>query len=225
MINFAKINLFVEILLGLHKSIYFNLKYFKIKDAIKLPVLLSGNVELKSIKGCVELGRVKTGVVRIGFGDVGIFDKKHKTIIQFLPNSEIKFKGKAGIGHGSSLSVSGKLYLGDNFLITAESKIIARKKIIFGDNVLVSWDVIVMDSDFHSIYGSHGEILNESKDVIVGDNVWIGCRVMILKGTVVGGGNVIAAGSKIAGNVDIDNVILANDASVKVLKTNILWKI
>jgi len=133
------------------KTIYINFKYFSLKKAIKLPILISRKVWLKNCSGKIEiLGNIYSGMIKIGFGEVGIFDKKYSRSILEL-SGKIIFNGNANIGHGSKISV-GKdaiLNLGNNFIITAESSIVCFKKITFGDNCLISWDDLFMDTDFH----------------------------------------------------------------------------
>ena len=52
------------------KTVYVNFHYFPVKDAIKLPIWIAGDVELGKLgsKGCLTLGLKKTGAVRFGFG-------------------------------------------------------------------------------------------------------------------------------------------------------------
>ena len=56
-------------ILGIPKTIYFNFKYFKFKDAIKFPVVVSHKTIFKELKGSIKLEKIKTGMVRIGFGE------------------------------------------------------------------------------------------------------------------------------------------------------------
>ena len=71
-------------------------------------------------------------MIRVEYGDIGIFDKKYSRTILDI-NGCIMFNGKTDIRHGSRISVGekGKLNFGNNFTITAESEIICFKKITF----------------------------------------------------------------------------------------------
>jgi hypothetical protein len=105
------------------KTLYFNLSYFPLSVAIRLPVFISKNVWFKKLKGKIILpDRVYPGIVKIGFGDIGIFDKKRSRSVLEL-NGQVYFKGTVTIGHGSKICVGrqGQLFLGENFVITAES--------------------------------------------------------------------------------------------------------
>ena len=75
----------IEYICGLPKTIYFNLKCLPFLQAIKLPIFISHRVILASLKGKIvfDCGNVKTGMVKIGFGYVGIFDRyRSRSIIE-----------------------------------------------------------------------------------------------------------------------------------------------
>lgn len=211
------------LILSLPKTIYFNFKYFNFKQAMKLPILMSYNTVLLSTKGKITINRpIKTAMIRIGFGNVGIFDKsKSRTILNIY--GEIIFNGRADIGHGSRISINavGKLILGDNFKISAESSIICREKITFGDNCLLSWDILIMDTDFHKIT-HNGKYTNKNKKISIGEHVWIGCRCTILKGVTIANDTVISANSHIYKSFDSQNILIGGNPA-KIIKEDINW--
>lgn len=179
------------------KTIYFNFKYLPWRQAIRFPIWVSSKTYLLKTKGNLHINApLSTGMIRIGYGKVGIFDKKRsRTVWEVAGN--ITFEGHTEIGHGAKISVGdqGELFFGKNFNLNAESTIIAYKKVVFGNDCLLSWDILIMDTDFHSIVNDAGEIQNPPAPVIIGNRVWIGCRSLILKGSVIPDGCVIAANS------------------------------
>jgi len=206
------------------KTVFFNFKYFDFCQAVKFPVIISHRVWLKKTKGRVELkGQVKPFMIKIGFGGVGIFDECRSRSIWEV-SGEVTLNGRATIGHGSKICVTGKLYLGRNFAITAESTIVCFKRVVFGDDCLVSWDSLIMDTDFHGVTSIDGRPLNEDDEIIIGKKVWIGCRCLILKGSIVGDNSVIAAGTLLCKKVDGKNVIIGGIPGV-ILKKEISWEI
>lgn len=219
------INNYFKIVLGFPKTLIVNFKYFPIKTALKFPILVSNNVCLKKISGDVVLeAEIRTGVVKIGFGDVGIFDKSRSRSI-WQVNGKVIFKGNANIGHGSKISVNkhGELILGKNFQISAESSIVCSSSIKFGDNCLISWDCLIMDTDFHKIFNTDNERLNTDKPIDIGSNVWIGCRNTILKGTVICDNVIVAANSNICGYVKGENQIIGGNP-IHALKSDVYWE-
>ncbi len=67
-----------------------------------------------------------------------------------------------------------------------------------------------MDTDLHAVDGT----VLENKPVVIEDNVWIGCRCIILKGVRVGAGAIIAAGSVVTKNVPSDSIAAGVPARV-----------
>lgn len=214
------------ILWGGVRSIPINFKLFPLKIALRFPIIISPFVKIKSLNGKVIIKNynIKPGMIRIGFGGVGIFDNVlSRTIIQL--DGKIIFYGKASIGHGSRISVGGNgiLEIGENFTITAETSIICHKKIKFGNNVLISWENLFMDIDFHKIKNIENNIINEPKDIFIGNNVWIGCRNTILKGSQILNNCVIGSNSLINKKFDKNNILIAGNPA-KILKENIRWE-
>jgi acetyltransferase-like isoleucine patch superfamily enzyme len=205
------------------KTIVFNFSYFRFFDAIKFPVLVSSKVYLRALKGTVTINApIKFGMIEIGYGDVGIFDKvKARTIWHVL--GKVVFENNANIGHGSKISVdnSGQIIFGNNFRITAESSVFATKKIQFGDNCLISWEVLIMDADVHKIIVS-GEWVNPPESIIIGANVWIGCRTTILKGALIPDGCVLAAASLLTKALESECSVYGG-VPAKLLRNNISW--
>lgn len=100
------------------------------------------------------------------------------------------------IGKNASLEIGTGTYLNRNTLIVAE------EHVRIGQNCKISWDVIIMDSDQHKLYPG----AEYKKPVTIEDDVWIGCRSIILKGVQIGRGAVIAAGSVVTRNVPSNTI-------------------
>ena len=214
---------FFNIFRSIPKTLRFNLHYFPLKTALKFPVVVSHRTYLRELHGKVELPeKVETAMIKIGFGDVGHYDRKRSRGI-WQVSGTVSFGGKASIGHGSKLSVRGHLSLGAGFNMTAESTIVCAKEIRFGDDCLLSWDILVMDTDEHPLYNKEDERINPDKAILVGNHVWIGCKCMLLKGAEVPDNTVVAAGtmlkSAFAGN---DQVIGGEPPTI--LKRDTRWE-
>ena len=144
---------FFNIVRSIPKTLRFNLHYFPLKTALKLPVVVSHRTFLRELNGKVVLPeKVETAMVKIGFGDVGHYDRKRSRSI-WQVSGTVTFEGKACLGHGSKISVRGDLTLGAGFNMTAESTIVCAKDIRFGNDCLLSWDILVMDTDEHPLFG------------------------------------------------------------------------
>ncbi|GAA4333158.1 hypothetical protein GCM10023149_39740 [Mucilaginibacter gynuensis] len=208
------------------KTIVFNLKYFPFKTAVKLPVFISNNVYLYKTQGKVTLnGPIKTAMVQIGYGRIGISDFKRSRAIWEV-YGEVVFNGRAFIMHGCKINVGpeGQLIIGEDFNMSTECALVAAKKIEIGNQSGISWESLVMDTDFHHIFDENGEVFNHPKEVIIGDKVWVGCRCTILKGSVIPSGSIVAANSLVTKRLVGENNIFGGNP-MRVLKSNISWKL
>lgn len=206
------------------KTIYFNLRYLPISQAIKLPILLSRKVCLRKTAGKISfLGPVYHAMVQIGFGDIEIFDKKASRAIWDV-SGHVVFNGRAHMGHGTKISVrkGGTLTLGNNFTISAESAIWVFENIHIGDDCLLSWDVLVMDSDHHKIMDGSGEVINPPAPIAIGNRVWIGCRCSILKSSKIPDNSVVGANSVVTGELLEKNGLYVG-VPANIVKGNIDW--
>ena len=208
------------------KTIYFNLHYFSVKQAVKLPVFIFRNTKLSDMKGQVLLnGAIRTGGVSIGKYGVGTLDIRYDRTI-WSNCGTVVFNGDANIGSGSRLSVNreGTLTFGNKFCITGNSSVICSNDIKFGDNVLLSWDILVMDTDFHKLLNEKDEHINPSKPILLGDRVWVGCRATILKGVTICNDVVVAAGSVVTRSVSAENTVIGGANGQKVIREGIRWQ-
>lgn len=207
------------------KTIYFNFKYLPFGQAIHFPFILSNNVYLKKLEGKIVLEcPVRYNLVTIGFGEVGIFDeKKARSIWQV--SGKVIFKGRTLLGHGVKISVEkeGILTFGENFKLTAETAIVCHDSIEFGKNCLVSWDVLIMDTDSHQVVDKFGKEKTVAKPIVIGEHVWIGCRATVLKGVRIPCNSIIGAGSIVSGAFNIENAIYAG-IPASIIRTNVNWK-
>lgn len=86
---------------------------------------------------------------------------------------------------------SGAVKIGKGTYININALIIAEKKISIGRNCKISWDVIIMDTEFQE---TDKKSVNHNP-VVIEDEVSIGSNCIILKGVTIGKGSIVAAGS------------------------------
>lgn len=205
------------------KTIRFNLRYLPIKQAVRIPIIVARKVRISNLKGKIIIYNKETASIRIGFGSFGIGDFKYERSIWDVSGTVI-FNGKASFGHGSRIAVQkkGTFIVGDGSNITGNSSIVVEKSVALGNNSIIAWDTLIMDSDFHKIENNDGNVINQTKPIKIGNNVWIGCRCTILKGSIIPDGCVIAAGSVVSGQLSLDKSIYGNN-KLRLIKENINW--
>jgi len=207
-------------------TLKFNFRYFPLKEALLFPVIISRHIKFLKLEGSLTVtAPVKYGMIRIGFGNVGLFDKKSAKGT-WENYGRVIFNGPASIGHGSKIIVgqNGTLTLGKNFTVMAESSFVCYKEISFGNDCLISWDVLFLDTDFHSIIANDTQKrLNPDAPIRIGNRNWIGCRCLILKGSETADHSVIGANTTLTRKINDVNVVIAGNPP-SLIKTNISWQ-
>lgn len=209
-----------EKILSIPKSFWVSSHFFPLKEAIKLPVFVRYNTKIQSLKGTIKIksGGGNTAMLRVGFGGVGIYDKKYSRTILTIKGTVV-LNGRSTLGHGSVLSVqeNATVTFGDNFCNTAEGKIVCKKSITFGDNVLTSWETLIMDTDWHAIQNTQfGEVYPCTEEIVIGNNAWICTRSTVLKGAVIPDGCIVGANTLCTKKFTEENTIIAgNPANVR----------
>ena len=154
------------------------------------------------------------------FSDNDINGSTRQSNLRMDNNSLLEVKNFFSIYYGADIILfeNAKLKLGSGFF-NSNIKIRCHEKIEIGENVAISHDVTIMDSDAHEGLWAGYE---KTKPIKIGNHVWIGTRVTILKGVTIGDNAIIAAGSVVTKNVP-NNTIVAG-VPAKVIKININWK-
>ena len=210
------------------KTLYFNFHYFPLKIAIRIPIFIYWRTFLYKMSGRIIIDApLSTGMVKLGQHGLGTQDPYFSRTM-WESDGIVIIKGKTFIGRGTKISVgkNATLTLGENFTTTGNSEIVCKKEIGFGNDCLLSWDILIMDTDFHNILDENGQIINEPKPIVIGNHVWIGCRNTILKGVSIADNIIISANSTITRSVEESNCIFGGHGkSAEIIKHNIDWKL
>lgn len=210
-------------LFGLPKTLIINFKYFSWHDAWRLPIWVTFRCRLRALKGEIKIeAPLKPGMIKIGYGDVGVIDNHERA--SFSNDGLIIFKGKTNIGVASKIDNHAILVFGKNFVATAKTSITCYCKITFGDDVLVSWDTSFMDTDVHKVFDSDHHRINEDKSINIGNQVWIGFGTTVLKGSFIPNGCVIGANSTITKCYTQEKSIIVGNVG-KTYLSGISWEV
>lgn len=194
------------------KTIYYNYKF----RMYKIPWTIARNSLIKLKKSSHV--SVTGGKLEFGFE----FLARSKTSLRMGQKSELTVNGSACICNGCRITIEdgARLVLGNNVLINENSRITAYTEIQIGSGSWISWDVNILDTDFHTVV-NNAVTKHQNASVNIEDNVWIGARAMILKGVTVGEGAIIAAGAVVT--KDVPPKCLAAGNPAKIIKENVEW--
>ncbi len=122
--------------------------------------------------------------------------------------------GKNSSIHMNCFVTGSKIEIGNNTVVNRQTYLDGRAGVKIGNNVNISHQTLIQtlthdpqNPDFACLV----------KPVIIRDNAWIGTRVIILPGVVIGEGAVIGAGAVVTKDIPAYNIAVGNPA--KVIKT------
>lgn len=110
----------------------------------------------------------------------------------------------------------GTLEIGEGSYINYGCSIGASKLVRIGANCNIGTYVMMIDNDFHRLEPERRNERPESEAIILGDNVWLGARVIVLRGVTIGSDSVVGAGSVVTR--DIPPRSLAAGVPAKVIR-------
>ncbi|MCR5208200.1 MAG: acyltransferase [Eubacterium sp.] len=191
--------------------------------------------ELESLKNNKIIGseNLKMNNSRIMFGGTGNILIVEEGVT--LNNSKIEFRFDNSVVYLSSskhvyyLNVTvyreSVCFIGKNNYMNGALNIIAseRRHVFIGDSGLFSFGVWIRTADPHLIYSTvNKKRINPSKSVYIGDHVWLGQNVLVLKGTRICSGSIIGAGAVCTGKETPSNEAWGGNPAHRVSK-DLFW--
>jgi len=166
----------------------------------------------KSVSLVVENATLTIGKQWPGIGSL-------PTVFKLAADSELRINGDFDFHTGCFVTVNtgAKLHLKGGYL-NYRCTVECFESITLGRNVVVGPDTIIRDSDNHQIVGGS----SPTAPVLIGDDVWIGQRCIILKGVTIGNGAVVSAGALV--NKDVPEKCIVGGVPARVIRENVVWK-
>ncbi len=161
-------------------------------------------------------GRITTeGALRIGLASFGLTSIHDTTVIRVREGAQLLIRGTVSVQRGARIVVdSGTLTIGHATNVNGlGTRILVADEVTIGAYCTFSWDVQIMDNDFHTMVVD-GQARPSVGPVRIGDHVWIGTRAVILKGVTIGDGAVVAAGAVVTKDVPAGAVVAGMPARV-----------
>lgn len=142
------------------------------------------------------------------------------SIVQGKKGGTIVANGKVRLDNHTELISYGKLTVGHNFVMNGHSRIIAHGDIQIGNQVVIARFVTILDHD-HAFTKNEqdGSLVFDgyhTAPIRIGNNVWLGDKVSILKGVTIGDNVIIGANAVVT--KDIPANCIAGGIPAKVIK-------
>lgn len=118
------------------------------------------------------------------------------------------------------------IHLGKHTSLSGKIQLAAMEgtRIEIGQDCLFSSNIAIRTGDSHSlIQYDTGKRINRSKSIVIGEHVWVGTNVTILKGTHIPSHSVVGACSLLRKEYSTPNCVLAG-VPAKEAKYNVDWK-
>lgn len=113
-------------------------------------------------------------MVKLGFRRAATYPN---TGLSLLNNGKIVFKGQCVIGNDCSISVDkcASIVFGDDFKVNAGLRLESHSSIVFGNHVLIGWEVTFIDT-------KPEDCINELDQYVIeiGNNNWLSSRCLVL---------------------------------------------
>ncbi|MBT2756900.1 acyltransferase [Mesobacillus foraminis] len=225
-----KLMLLIKLLLSLPKTLFFNFKTFPFRVAIHLPVLISYNTKISNVRkgSCIINSKISRFMIKVNFtnGSDGVNQSlKNSGFFCIKDEGTIVFNGKANFASGVSIRVDdkGSLVFGSNFDCNRNCFIACRENITIGDNVLFGWSVSIRDSNGHKIYNILDNTIDKNTEPVkIGNHIWVGANVDILKGAEIADDCIIGFNSCVTRKFKERHCTLAGYPA-KIVRENVGW--
>lgn len=166
------------------------------------------------MKGYAAMTGIQLGKQNLIFGRA-TFIRIPKSIIKTGANCRFRNKSTSnliGINHRCIMathSPGAEIIIGDNCGFSG-TVIGAFSSIRLGNNVRCGANTLITDSDWHP----GDPRVGPAKPIVIGDNVWLGYGVVVMKGVTIGENSVIGAGSIVSRDIPANVIAAGNPCKV-----------
>jgi acetyltransferase-like isoleucine patch superfamily enzyme len=108
----------------------------------------------------------------------------------------------------------GRLEVGERSLVNFGCSIVALDRVTIGPRCLIGPHCMIMDTGFHDVDPERRLEPPKAEPITIGENVWLGARVIVLPGVTIGDDSVIGVGSVVTGDIPPRSVAVGVPARV-----------
>jgi acetyltransferase-like isoleucine patch superfamily enzyme len=96
---------------------------------------------------------------------------------------------------------TGTLHIGERTFVNYGTSISASELVRIGPRCNIGTHCLLIDNEFHRLEPERRTETPESRPIVLGENVWLAARVIVLPGVTIGDGSVIGAGSVVTRDI------------------------
>lgn len=191
------------------------LKFFYYR-MFNVSILASSNVSIRGLKNIFC-----EGILRIGLENTGFTHRSDRTVLNIKGRLFINKDFSIGKGCRIDIGPEAQVKIGRGGYINSFTKMIISNRLMIGRQCAIAWNCQFLDNDFHTLKVD-GRAKASTAGIKIGDHVWIGCNVIILKGVEIPNNSIVAANSVVTGKFYEENVLIAGNPA-RVIKRNVNW--
>lgn len=141
-------------------------------------------------------------------------------VLEIGPSKGVSpFTGFIRVGQDSQVIVGANVSTTATCVISA----VEGTTVKIGDDVMIASENEIRADDAHPIFDVHtGNRVNTSRDIVIGNHVWLAKRAVVLGGSTVGNGSVLGFGAVLKGS--IPNNCVAAGVPAKVVRRDVAWE-
>lgn len=220
-----KIRDIFSLIMSLPITIYVNFLCLPFRTALKLPIFIGYKTHIDKLSRNITFGcEPTTFMVRIGWGGTEGRESGRKNYLLLNENASLKFNGRCTMSSGTSLILDlGTLEIGKNFFSNKNCTISCNDRVIIGDNVLLGWNVEILDSDNHKVIHKNTVKVCDRGEIRIGNHVWVAAFSHILKNSFIPDGSIVAYHSLVTKKFKGERLLLGG-CPAKVIEEQIEWE-
>ena len=176
-------------------------------------------LNMKGVKGCKNIRVYDKPIINIKLGTILISN-----------NVTLHSRNR---GYHAQMYSPVKLYVDTpnaNIEIGSNSRlngccIHAKRKIKIGKNCLIAANVNIIDSNGHILNSkdrANTRCRDVPKEIIIGDNVWIGLNTIVLKGVKIGDNSIISANCVVSKDIPPNSIVKSGSNILTFEKINLM---
>lgn len=175
-----------------------------------------------TIRGLQRIWLAEGATLRLGVDFFGFASHRDRGLVRI--RGSLLVQGAVSFAPGCRVDVGDDsiVTIGDNTYLSPATRLVSQRAITIGRDCAIGWESQLLDDDFHSMSLNGGEYRPSGAEIRLGDHVWVGSRVTILKGSRIADHCVVASGATVLGVFDEPRCLIAGSPA-RVVRRNVGW--